>query len=515
MYAVENLKPKNFSFFKDMTDVWRDLLTRITARPAVMENTKSVKTFLSQGPWFKQIEDVVYKHTNITLKMDFNSGARWVAMMPNVDPKDGIIIEKYERNIQNKEFLTKDHETTVNYFIKTLSNVAGALDQYSSQIDLKELPHFFKSKAGPLMFGFVDPFMLTTQGYKETPFTAEEIAAAFLHEIGHTYGLYISMLFGVEAGITANAFSNYRETDPTVASTLKVLNDCLQIAQSLPDKNPQKAHLITELTNTIKDLKLREKDITREKLMALQWYACTLTGNISGTYIINSIFMLVPFIQNNLYPSQVGLKRMVGYQERFADRYAAQMGAAQPLATFFEKFYAYKKGCPVDQLASLYTGSLLVYWLDHIGFYGNPIIWLVTILEIAALPMGSPHENEVKRIEDILKSLYSQFSKEGINPEVKKVYAQQIEFIQETLDKIKNSKPYQLDAMLISGLKNVFLKGPIGVLTKTADFRARLNTRLERSHIAMDNPGYYHGYLLDQVIDQTKKEGKQNETRRN
>lgn len=507
MYALENLKPNNFSFFNDLTEVFKDLLNKLYARPNVMETKEKVEAFIKAGPWFEQIRKIIFKHTNITVELGFDYSVRWVAMLNNVDPKTGVDLEEYDKNFTNKEFLKKDQASTVNYFIKTCADVAGAFDQYSSQVDLKALPHYFSKGEGPLMFLVFDPVMFTKEGLKETPLTAAEIAATILHEIGHFYGMYIIMLFGTEAGITANGFSNYVETDPTLKSTITLVEDCLKIATSIPDKGKQTTQLVYELNKSLNDLHKDGHTYTREKLMAIQWYATTLTGNISGAYIINTLMIYCSHTQRNFYPHEISLKRMVGIQERFADRYAAQMGAGKDLAKTFEKFYFYGQNIPQDQIETLYTGSLIVYWLINIGWYCNPLIWMLKLFDIAAFPGFSPHEKETQRIEDILKSLYSQFAKENIDPQVKKIYAQQIEFIRTTLEKIKKSDVYRLDEALSQGLRAVFTKGPIGAMMKSADFRARLNARLHTSHEALDNPGYYHGYLLDQIIAQTEKGG--------
>lgn len=474
--ALENIDAQSPAFFHDLSKLFQesmDTLPKNNGETSLQDRIQEALFHLNDIDFIKKLAAVIKHYLNITFS----------EIILEIDPIINAMC--------SVQFVasTKKTDTGVLVYAKYTDVVQEALrfldrsnGRYSTPPDpTKVIFNLHLAVA----------FFIINEYFPDVHFTAENIAAVILHELGHAYDF-------IERGYRQSTFNGLMD-DLTLYDTTTITKEeligviqhsklLLKKAATLQDK--EIAYFIKALDGV-------------EKMLASNTHPLNQTDM---AYVANYINFLSSFGTSLLYTLHLSERLSIKIPEtaeahtvaeRTADGFSARYGAASALLEALQKLHYLQLKYP-RQILDLIPASHALGSIKEGLSFGQKLKETFNI--IPTLPFGS-YDPELKRFQEIINSLYPIFKSPKLSKNLRDYYLSEVEKCQFLIDSWENRATIKYREIIAKALSVLLRFGfaPFRLFTEDLSKQYRELQILTRSYI--DNSLYYQSSRIDRLLD--------------
>lgn len=481
---------------------------------------KAVSNFFKNSI-VEKFKKIVSEETGLTVKRIFSYGGDENGIMGlyAVDLSFGDVesaMENMDRMTSTGSMMyTSDREA-----VEDMMSIAEAFDPKTGRLTKQ---YFGKDKkiAVDMYFDINTAFLIADfypKAYAE-PFTAGEIAAIMMHEIGHVLTVSEHMADVYATKRRLETYMNFmKKNDFKSVGFLKALKEiAVPKLKELAKRdfgnkvaNDSMRRLVNTLVAGINGINdMYDKDPEPESWITTAFHVfgnILLMGVILLGMLFSTIGILTPlmllihtleqyqYVNENMYgkkSSDVNANFTNTYQlERWADEFVARHGMGAELSSGLNKLFKYFEN---------YTGSYSSHRLRQSTLWNCLIVgynWLFDKLCLFSYldPVG--YENQYNRVMRILQNTYGFFKNTNVPPKVIEYWIRNVEDIKQNAKNAKKMSDTELAKVIYRMLK--LMTNPVEWVVMIKDGSLDRDTEILANRIddLLQNPLYYQAAKL-------------------
>lgn len=478
MHSMESIKFQDPKLFTDLVTELKSIYAALPARDPSMPyltRVQQITFFLETGPYLDALKKIIVTHTGLPVDS--------LVSLASTDPTAVYSVgfrHATHRNVKREQIALL---STLAKMSAVLDGDMGIVKDIDGLYDTLSITHIVISGA----------LFCVGEYFPDCALSAENIAAVILHELGHAYDTVERWYRVGQICALSDSLIQYTGTEVTPQSVDNVLAACEIVGKKIPHKLPEVATLLDGLPGLREEIKT--KSFTVSELLAIQGYVVGAIGIAAGT---------IGGVDVGYQPTMSTTRcvdRVRTTMERNADVYAMRMGAGVYLTQVLMKLRHYYINYKTPDVGSINTIA------QTTSLFQNVSVWktIESSVDMAPCQVSGQYDAELTRFKEQLHTLYGAFANAELPDTLKAQLSDQIKDISTLITKWSQRTDVKFRQMLFQGIRTFLTKGPLGFFL----YRNQLDDRYSRlttmSRDLVDNPLFYHGYLVDKVLENMSK----------
>ena len=493
-YAIERIQfQKESALFRDLTEIYQDALGRLDDKFAETKPTsRQVFDVLDKAKTGEKLTQIAIKHLNLTLRVLFLSDASLNVMVLTNMQKNKDLFTEFSR----RHGLSEGKRSSYTSPDKAAKDIIRELGE---TVNIEKGQH--GDPAASDLYGF--KLIMTTGLFDKHAisqnierFTAKELAAITLHELGHMILLpYDAQKTFRSATIIQDAFEYLRSES---VSNKDRKDAALRIAN--------KVHDIYGVKKNKKQTDLMPKEDIDETQASIADIKKGLIATIGKFAVIVFLYTLFHYIMTHILSALLGRIATYGHErfsddgmsykdgtvhERSADEFSTRHGAGLHLVSALHKVGEHNL-FEHHKVATSPSASISA---------ANLANWVLTVLPRIFSSAASeasaffPYEASTKRLERILETNMAFFKQTNIPKDVMKEWIQDTQDLKEKIDEIKKRPHIKYHATIRRVVQELNASQNLDRL-RDANLEKDLDALQDATSGLIRNPFYYQSARL-------------------